>query len=88
VVESRETTHDRDQRVLGGVGGVGVVPRDSAAQRVDPVVVASQQLVEGGRVAALRSDDELGIGSGGVDRLKIVIGGTDRAVPRTNPSRG
>ena len=44
-VEAGEAAHDGDQRLLGGVGGVGVVAGDAPAQGVDPVVVDAQELV-------------------------------------------
>ena len=44
---------DGDQRLLGGVEGVGVVAGQPAAHRVDAVVVAAEQRVEGGAVAGL-----------------------------------
>ena len=52
-VEAPDAADDGDQRLLGGVERVGVVAGQPAAHRVDPVVVAAQQRVEGGAVALL-----------------------------------
>jgi hypothetical protein len=57
-VEAIQTPNDGDQRFLGGVGRVGVVPGQPAAQGVDAVVVSPEQDVEGSAVAGASGDDE------------------------------
>ncbi len=54
----RQAAHDREQRFLGRVEGVGVVAGEATAQPVEPVVVAAQQRVEGNAIAVLRGGDE------------------------------
>jgi hypothetical protein len=53
-----EAPDDGDQRLLAGVGGVGVVSGEPPAQGVDPVVVPSQQRVERLVVPVQGSGDE------------------------------
>jgi hypothetical protein len=61
-VESVEVAHDRDHRVLRGVGGVGVVAGDSAAHGMNAVVVTAQQLVECPTVSPLGCSHQLVVG--------------------------
>lgn len=58
-VESGQAPDDGDQRFLGGVESVGLLTADPPAQRMDPVVVPSEQPVEGAPVAGLSGGDEL-----------------------------
>src|SRR5690606_30501642 len=58
-VEAGEAPHDRDERLLGGVERVGLVPGQAAAEVEDAVVVAAQERVEGGAVTAARGGDQL-----------------------------
>ena len=51
-VEPVEVAHDADHRLLGGVVGVAGAAGDPAADGVHTVVVASEQLIHRGRVAA------------------------------------
>jgi hypothetical protein len=66
-VEAREPPDDGDQRLLGGVVGIGVVPGEAAADGVDAVLVAAQERVEGAPIAGL----------GGLDERRIVRGRCD-----------
>ena len=50
-VEAGQAPHDGEERLLRGVGGVGVVAGDAPGQGVDAVVVLAQQLLEGRSVA-------------------------------------
>ncbi len=50
--------HERDQRLLGRVEGVGVVAGQAPAQPVQAVVVAAQQRVERRLIAGLSGGDE------------------------------
>jgi hypothetical protein len=54
----RQSTHERDQRLLGRVERVGIVSGHAPAQPVQPVIVAAQQPVECRSVAGLRGGDE------------------------------
>ncbi len=57
-----EVAHDRDHRLLRGVGGVGLVPGDPPAHRVDTVVVTAEQLVECPTVSPLGCSHQLMVG--------------------------
>ena len=46
LIEAGQTADDGDERLLGGVGGVGVVAGQPTSERVDRVMVAAQQVVE------------------------------------------
>jgi hypothetical protein len=46
LVEAGQAAGDRDQGLLAGVEGVGVVAREAAAQGVEAVVVTAQEVVE------------------------------------------
>jgi hypothetical protein len=68
-----EAADDGEQRLLGGVGPVGVVAADAPAQRGQPVVVAAQEGLECVSVARLGGGDEGGVGP--------VVGGSGRGDP-------
>ncbi len=69
-VEAREPANDRDHRLLGGIVGVATRPHDAPADRVDAVVVAAQQRLDGAPVAGLGGGDERAVvgGLGGAHR--------------------
>ena len=60
-VEPRQVADDLDERLLAGVVGIARRAGDPSAHRVDPVVVAAEQLVERAAVAGLRGGDQLGV---------------------------
>ncbi len=57
-VEARQAPNDLDQGLLAGVIGVAGTPGDTTADRVDTVVVATQQLVERESGAGVRGGDQ------------------------------
>ena len=60
-VESRQVAHDLDQGLLAGIVAIARAAGDASAHRVDPVVVASQELVERVAITALRSGNQCGV---------------------------
>jgi hypothetical protein len=63
-VEPGQAAHQGDQGLLSGVEGVGLVARESPADRVDPVVVPAEKRVEGALIASLgRRDQGMVIGA-------------------------
>ena len=57
-VELTESAHDGYQRLLRGIGAVGIVSCDAPTDRENAVVVSAQQLVKARTVAALRRSYE------------------------------
>jgi hypothetical protein len=62
----------RQQRLLGGILGVGVAPNDASAEAEDAVVVVPQQLFERRSVPGLRRGDERALRLGPVDRRSLL----------------
>ena len=60
-VEARDPADDRDHRLLGRVERVLAVGDDAAAERMDAVGVAFEELFERGPIAARRETRELGV---------------------------
>jgi hypothetical protein len=60
-VEAVKAADDSDERVLQGVGGVGVAARHPTADGVEPVVVAAQERVKRSPVAGSGPSDETGV---------------------------
>lgn len=69
-VETGEALHGGEQRILRGVGGVGIVTEDAATDRVHTVVVAAQELIERTSIATLSGNDEFTV-VGGVDAATV-----------------
>ena len=57
-VEAWKVADDLDERLLAGIVGVTAAPGDATADRVDPVVVLAEQLVERVSVTALCGGDQ------------------------------
>ena len=76
-VEARQPAHDRDHRLLGRIVGIPTRAGNSPADRVYSVVVATEQGVEGGAVAGLRSGDERPVI--GVSAVRIATGELNRS---------
>ena len=59
MIEAGQPTGDGQQGVLGGVRGIGRVAGHATAHGVEPVVVGSQQLLQGLPVTGLGPADQL-----------------------------
>ena len=57
-VEAAEAPDHGDERLLGGIEGVGVVAGDAAAHQVDLRLVGAQEAVEGTPITVLGGSDE------------------------------
>jgi len=82
-VELVQAPDDCDHRLLGGVGGVGLVASDAATHSEDAVVVAAQQLIEAGPVTAAGCCEELMVVGRGSDELMVA-----KQVARAGSSAG
>lgn len=71
-IKPRKALDDRNQGFLGGVESVGIVAGQPAADGVDPILMASQQLIEGTLVSRLGRLDQ---------RTVVDIGRDSRTLP-------
>jgi len=61
-VEAGKAAHERDERLLRGIGGVGFVTAEASAQCRQPIVVAAKQGLQRVPVAALGGGNQEAIG--------------------------
>ena len=64
-VEASDRPYRREQRVLGGIDGVGLMAEHATAQRVDAVVVRDEEGLQGLAVPSARR----------VEHLRVVVSG-------------
>src|SRR5699024_4887902 len=70
-VEAFEATHDGDERLLGGVEGVGVVAGDASTHGVDPRLLFTQQPIERASITVAGVFDQSVFGVGAHRPLKF-----------------
>lgn len=69
--EAIEAANDRDECLLGGIVGIGVVPSDATTNPVERVVVAAEEYLQRAPVTRTSPSDEFEVVD--VDQLSVAM---------------